>query len=118
MVCGSIIQRYGQFVNEGTYRVIEMIIKDLMTYDKPVVLNSENEFVEVYFMKNQPVIEILTGVKQEKGFSSINFEKQTFGTQTSENQSYYLDYLNFIDERDKDIYLLEYTTDKENLKLH
>lgn len=110
------IDVYGQFPNEETYKGIEMILKNMMTYGKPVVLNSGNEFVEVYFRKNQQVDDILTGVNQETVFSSIDFEKQTFGIQTTENQSYYLDYLNFIDELDKDIYLLEYTTDEELIK--
>lgn len=107
---------YGQYPNKETYVGIESILKNLMSYDKPVILNSGNEFVELYYRKNHQVDDILTGVNQETVFSSIDFNNQTFRSQTSKEQTYFLEYLDTLDKLNKDIYLLEYTTDKKLIK--
>ena len=103
---------YGQFPTKQTYQAIEMILKDLNTYNKAVIINGGDEFVQLYLENNKQVDDILTGVNQETVFSSINFDNKTFGIQTSDDQDYYLEYLDSIDKLQKDIFLLEYTTDK------
>lgn len=104
---------YGQSPNEDIYEGVEVMLKELMSHGKPVIINGGNEFVQLYLQRNQQVDDILTGVNQETVFSSINFGEQTFGTQTSENQNYYLDYLDAMDKLEKDVFLLEYTTDSQ-----
>lgn len=102
---------YWQFPTEETYVGVEQILKTLMSYGKPVLINGGNEFVSAYFKKNQQVDDILTGVNQETVFSAIDFEKNELIAQSKENQDYYLNYLDTLDEAGKEIYLLEYTTD-------
>lgn len=102
---------YWQFPTEETYVGVEQILKTLMSYGKPVLINGGNEFVSAYFQKNQQVDDILTGVNQETVFSAIDFEKNELIAQSKENQDYYLNYLDTLDEAGKEIYLLEYTTD-------
>ncbi|AQS53924.1 hypothetical protein BW727_101557 [Jeotgalibaca dankookensis] len=82
-----------------------------MTHEKPVIVNSGNEFVELYAQRSNQVNDILTSVNQETVFSTINFEDQTFGIQTEVEQNYYIDYLNAMEDLDKDVFLLEYTKD-------
>lgn len=101
---------YWQFPTEETYVGVEQILKTLMSYGKPVLINGGNEFVSAYFQKNQQVDDILTGVNQETVFSAIDFEKNELIAQSKENQDYYLNYLDTLDEAGKEIYLLEYTT--------
>ncbi|EDP68671.1 Possible glucanotransferase (putative endo alpha-1,4 polygalactosaminidase related protein) [Carnobacterium sp. AT7] len=102
---------YWQFPTEETYVGVEQILKTLMSYGKPVLINGGNEFVSAYFQKNQQIDDILTGVNQETVFSAIDFEKNELIAQSKENQDYYLNYLDTLDEAGKEIYLLEYTTD-------
>ena len=102
---------YSQMPNEAIYLGVETILKDLKTHEKPVILNSGNEFVELFFQRNNQVDDILTGVNQETVFSTIDFEFQTFGIQSTEEKNYYLEYLNAMDDLNKDVFLLEYTTD-------
>lgn len=107
---------YWQFPTEETYVGVEQILKTLMSYGKPVLINGGNEFVSTYFQKNQQIDDILTGVNQETVFSAIDFEEDKLGTQTKENQTYYLNYLDTVDKAGKEIYLLEYTTKNELVK--
>lgn len=102
---------YGQFADEEIYDGVATILKTLMSYEKPVVINGGDQFVLTYLEQNGQVDDILTGINQETVFSSINFDEQTFTNQSTNDQHYYLDYLSVVDEEGKDIYLLEYTTD-------
>lgn len=102
---------YGQFADEEIYDGVATILKTLMSYEKPVVINGGDQFVLTYLEQNGQVDDILTGVNQETVFSSINFDEQIFTNQSTDDQHYYLDYLSAVDEEGKDIYLLEYTTD-------
>ncbi|WP_035051108.1 endo alpha-1,4 polygalactosaminidase [Carnobacterium pleistocenium] len=104
---------YWQFPTEETYVGVEQILKTLMSYDKPVLINGGNEFVSAYLQQNQQIDDILTGVNQETVFSAIDFEEDKLVSQTKENQTYYLNYLDTVDKAGKEIYLLEYTTKKE-----
>jgi len=102
---------YGQFADEEIYDGVATILKTLMSYEKPVVINGGDQFVLTYLEQNGQVDDILTGINQETVFSSFNFDEQTFTSQSTDDQHYYLDYLSAVDEEGKDIYLLEYTTD-------
>lgn len=102
---------YGQFADEEIYDGVATILKTLMSYEKPVVINGGDQFVLIYLEQNGQVDDILTGINQETVFSSINFDEQIFTNQSTDDQHYYLDYLSAVDEEGKDIYLLEYTTD-------
>lgn len=107
---------YGQFPNPDTYKAIETILKDLMSHKLPLIINSGDDFVKLYLHENKQVNDILTGVNQETVFSTINFDTKTFSTQKKEDQEYYLEYLNLIEEEGKDIFLLEYSKDKKLIK--
>ncbi|MER2174847.1 MAG: glucanotransferase, partial [Carnobacterium sp.] len=107
---------YWQFPTKETYGGVEQILKTLMSYGKPVLINGGKEFVSAYLQQNQQLDDILTGVNQETVFSAIDFEEDKLSTQTKENQTYYLNYLDTVDKAGKEIYLLEYSTKKELAK--
>lgn len=101
---------YYQYPTQETYAGVETILKKLMSYQLPVIINGGDEFVRLYWEKNQHLDDILTGVNQESVFSTINFDEGTLGTQGIREQNYYLDYLNLVNQAGKQIFLLEYTT--------
>lgn len=104
---------YGQFPTDETYSGVEFILKTLMKHSKPVIVNGGDQFVRLYHEQNQHVDDILTGVNQETVFSAIHFEERELGTQSTETQNYYTEYIEVIEQAGKDIFLLEYTTDNE-----
>ena len=107
---------YSQFPHTETYLNMEKILKEVRGQNKPVIINSGIEFVLRYMEENKNLDDILTGVNQETVFSTIHFESHTFGTQTKKEHSYYMNYLNKINEKKKEIYLLEYTTNNQLIK--
>lgn len=104
---------YGQFSEEGMYVGVESMLKTVMGYKKPVVINGGDQFVLTYLERNGQVEDILTGINQETVFSAIDFDKKTFMKQTAESQQYYLEYVHALEKQRKDVYLLEYTTDNQ-----
>lgn len=104
---------YYQFPTEEMYESVEIILTTLKDYGKPVVINGGDQFVLEYLNRNGQVDDILTGVNQETVFSSIDFKERTLGIQNETTQDYYLTYLDTLDQEDKTVYLLEYTTDKD-----
>lgn len=104
---------YYQYPTEVMYQGVERTLTTLMEYGKPVIINGGDQFVLEYLERKGQVDDILTGVNQETVFSSIDFENRTLGNQNETTQEYYLNYLSMIDQENKNIYLLEYTTDTD-----
>lgn len=103
---------YSHYPNINIYKGLENILNHLMSFEKAVIINSGNEFIKTYLNENNNVDNILTGVNQETVFTQIDFKNETFGTQNETETIYYLDYLNNINDLNKDVYLLEYATDQ------
>ncbi|MDZ7835459.1 MAG: endo alpha-1,4 polygalactosaminidase [Alkalibacterium sp.] len=82
---------YYQFPTEEMYEGVEQIMLTLMEYEKPVVINGGDQFVQQYLERNNQIDDILTGVNQETVFSSINFVDRTLGVQNEMTRQYYLD---------------------------
>lgn len=77
-----------------------------------ICLNGGDIFVTRYLSQHSSLDEILDGVNQETVFSKINWEDKSFGENTREEVGYYKNYVETVMKYKKDIYLLEYTTDK------
>ena len=95
------------------YKGVEIILKALVKTDLKVLINGGDVFVTEYEEANSSIEAIMTGVNQETVFSSINFEQGTFGKQDLENQQYYFEYIELVKNEGLDVYLLEYTKDRE-----
>lgn len=54
----------------------------------------------------------MSAVNQEDVFSSYDFDTASFGTNEAEEKAYFSDYIEACRADGMDIYLLEYTTDR------
>ena len=95
--------------SDSIYNGVTIILKDLMKYNKKVVINGGDE----YMYKYSNIKEVATGINQESVFSSIDFDNHELVTQEPEDHEYFKEYVEFGASKGLDIYLLEYTTDKD-----
>ncbi len=56
--------------------------------------------------------DIMSAVNQEDVFSSYDFDTASFGTNEAEEKAYFSDYIEACRADGMDVYLLEYTTDR------
>ncbi|MBQ8979423.1 MAG: hypothetical protein IJ080_06660, partial [Oscillospiraceae bacterium] len=68
------------------------------------------------YMDRYGELPVTDAVNQETVWSSIDFDSGTFGKNPDEERAYFTDYLSRIKGMGKDVYLLEYTTDKALIK--
>ena len=92
---------------------LTVILKNIMTFGKKVIINGGDTYVTEYRDRYGAVDPIMTGVNQESVWSGINFDKGTFYEQTRGTRNYYCKYLEACKADGMEVYLLEYTTDKK-----
>lgn len=102
---------YYEYPTDEMFDGLTSILKHLMSYDKPVIINGGDTFVTRYREKYGSAKDIMTGVNQESVFSSINFERGSFSAQTKEEREYFKEYIEACGTDGADVFLLEYTTD-------
>ncbi|MGF3183369.1 hypothetical protein ACQV2W_06325 [Facklamia sp. P12934] len=81
-----------------------------MKYDKDVIINAGDSFVDEYYNKFGLVNDILTGINQETVFSAIDFENEKLTKQMDKEREHYQQYISKYSHEGAYIYLLEYTT--------
>ncbi|MGN0643103.1 MAG: endo alpha-1,4 polygalactosaminidase [Huintestinicola sp.] len=92
---------------------LTIILKQLMSYGKPVIINGGDTYVTAYREKYGSAKDIMTGVNQESVFTAIDFENGSFSAQTKEERKYFSDYIEACENDGADVFLIEYTTDKK-----
>lgn len=92
------------------------ILKGLKGKGKKVVINGGDSFLDAYTSKGGKWSDVITGINQESVFSSIEWDTNTFGKASKEDHEYFKDYLEKYGSLGAEIYLLEYTTDKNLIK--
>lgn len=103
---------YYVYPTEEIYAGVTKILRDLMDYDKPVIINGGDSFVTQYRNLEGSASDIMTGVNQESVFSCIDFENGTFGENGDTDRAYFQEYIEACAADGCDVYLLEYTTKK------
>lgn len=103
---------YYNYPTEEIFDGLTVILKQLMTYGKPVIINGGDAYVTAYREKFGSARDIMTGVNQESVFSCIDFENGSFSAQTEEDREYFTEYIEACQNDGADVFLLEYTTDK------
>ena len=98
---------------ESIFEGLTAILQNIMTFDKAVIINGGDTYVTEYRERYGAIDHIMTGVNQESVWSAIDFDKGTFYEQTRETRDYYCKYLEACQADGMDVYLLEYTTDKQ-----
>ena len=90
------------------------IIKGISDLNLFVMVNGGSEFFEDMNEQNSDVFDYLWAYHQEEVFSLIkDFENNTFGKQSDEDREYYQQISTMMKEKGKEVFYLEYTTDKE-----
>ncbi len=97
---------------KSIFEGLTAILQNIMTLKKAVIINGGDTYVTEYRERYGAVDHIMTGVNQESVWSGIDFDKGTFNEQTRETREYYSKYLEACKADGMEVYLLEYTTDK------
>lgn len=102
---------YYEYPTDEIFDGLTVILKQLMTYGKPVIINGGDVYVTEYREKYGSAGDIMTGVCQESVFSRINFEDGSFSAQTDTEREYFMEYIEACSRDGADVFLIEYTAD-------
>ena len=95
---------------------LKNIIKGVSDLGLKVLINGGSEFLDDMNDQQSDIFNYIWGYHQEEVFSLIaDYKKNTFSTQSEEDQKYYQEVASMMKEKGKEVFLLEYTTN-ENLK--
>ncbi len=101
---------YYEYEDESIFGGLVSIVSGLGQYGLPIIINGGDKFVTKLFEKGGPAAKLVTGVNQETVFTSIDFENETFGTQSDEDRDYYCEYLEMCKKHGLKVYLTEYAS--------
>lgn len=104
---------YYMYPTEEIYQGLTGIMQALRQTGADVIVNGGDTFVTEYLARNGEVSGIMTGANQETVFSSIDFDTESFGRQPAEEHDYFRTYVETVAAQGADVFLLEYTTDRE-----
>ena len=93
------------------------ILKDLRTrYDKPVIINGGDTFVNQCIKKKYNLKKYFTAVNQECVYTMIDFDNNKLKKANADDTRYYESYLKRVNDKGIRIFLLEYTRSKSLTK--
>ena len=75
----------------------------------PIIINGGYEFVKTAISRDVSLLDMFNGINHESVYSHINFDNDTFETNTLESRNFYLDYFKQIQPYGIDVYIIEYT---------
>ena len=104
---------YYNYQQEKIYHGLEEILKNLKFYNKPVIINGGDYFIQRYLQEHEKIF--FDGISQENVFTSIDFKHKQFYKQNENVKKYYLNYLDICQRSDLKIFLLEYGKNKDIL---
>ena len=97
---------YYNYPTEEIYQGIVSILSSLTNFGKDIVINGGDVFVRRYIEDGMP--EIFSGVNQENVFTAYDFGAQKASLSTEADRDYYTEYLNFVEAKGYDVFILEY----------
>lgn len=103
---------YYEYPTDDIFEGLTTILKHLMKYRKPVIINGGDVFVMEYKERYGRLTDIMTGVNQESVWSKIDFDTGKFSVQKKSDRNYFMKYVETCDSQGLDVYLLEYTKSK------
>ncbi len=107
------IDVYYQYHRESIYNGIQTILKGLKEKGD-VIVNGGDTFVTEYIDKGGAVGMILDGVNQETVFTAIkDYNRNIFKESSEEDRDYYLAYTEAVKRQGSEVYLLEYTKNRQ-----
>lgn len=103
---------YYEYPTDDMFVGLTTILKHLMKYRKPVIINGGDAFVMEYKERYGRLTDIMTDVNQEAVWSRIDFDTGKFSVQKKSDRNYFMKYVETCDSQGLDVYLLEYTKSK------
>lgn len=102
---------YYHYHTDEVFDSIVSILSEMKAQGAYVSINGGDVFVSEYADRYGD-LSALDAVNQETVFSAIDFDRGRFYANDEEERSYFSDYVRRVGEMGKDVYLLEYSTDK------
>lgn len=103
---------YDKYPEKKILNGLTKILKHLMTFGKPVIINGGDVYVMEYKAHHGNLSDIMTGVNQETVWSKINFDTGNFSKQKTKDRKYFQKYVETCNREGITVYLLEYTKNK------
>lgn len=104
---------YYNYPKKKIFKGLTKVLKHLMTFDKPVIINGADVYVMKYKSHHGKLSDIMTGVNQESVWSKINFDTGSFSKQKTKERKYFQKYIETCDREGITVYLLEYTQNRK-----
>ena len=102
---------YYIYQNDSMLNGVATIMKGLKGYNKAVIMNGGDTFLDAYCSKLGVWSDVVTGVNQETVFSKIDWDDENHGVSDPEDRAYFTEYLERYSKAGVKVYLLEYTKD-------
>ena len=97
---------------EDIFNGVAEILRGFQALDTYVCINGGDTFVTRYAEECGPLSDVMDAVNQESVFSTIrDYDRNVFGTQSTGDHEWYMEYVTLVGSQGLDVYLLEYTTD-------
>ena len=107
---------YYNYQTEENLDGLSVIMRALTGTGKKVLINGGDAFLDAYCDNGGEWNDVITGINQESVFSKILWEEGLFSAADEEDTEYFCDYVERYGAQGADIYLLEYTTDRDVIK--
>ena len=107
---------YYNYRKPGILDGLTSIMKAMVATGKAVLINGGDCYLDAYCKNGGSWRDVITGINQETVFSKIIWDKNKFGRAGKEDHKYFLSYIERYAKQGADIYLLEYTKDKNLIK--
>ena len=98
--------------SEEIFLGLTKILRGLKSLEKDIIINGGDTYITQYRQTYGSAKDIMSAVNQEEVFSNYDFDTASFGTNEAEEKAYFSDYIEACRADGMDVYLLEYTTDR------
>lgn len=107
---------YYNYPDDEIFGGVADILKGLKGTGEYVSINGGDAFVTKYEEKFDTLDDIMDAVNQETIFSRIDWDEDSFSANPDDEREYFQEYAELVSSYGKDVFLLEYTTDKALIK--
>ena len=102
---------YYHYPTEDIFDGVTAILRSFREQGAYISINGGDAYVSEYADRFGD-LDIIDAVNQETVFSAIDFDSGTFSRNDPDEQRYFTEYTDKVSSFGKDVYLLEYTSDK------
>lgn len=102
---------YHHYRTDETFEGLSLMLRGLKGYGLPLVVNGGDDFVS-RCIDDGSAQGLFDGINQETVFTSIDFERGTYGERTEGECAFWQDYLAKVKQSGLSVYLLEYGADQ------